>query len=177
MNKRILWLFVVFSLVLCLVSCSRHKNSGDDTTVALDLVFESVADCDVADYKKAFPPQYVELLASELSLIDEELDQKIREDMSVTVESREMNFGEDTYSFYTLATKEALDISTLNDGYNDYYLPNYKLDTSAVTEAYCVNVMITVGGDDDESTNRGSFVVIKIGDGWFLHPKYFFYMA
>lgn len=175
-TKRVFLILLSVLTMLCLCGCSKHKNSGDETTVALDTVFEAVADGDASVYRTAFPPDYVALLESELAVIDEELNKKLLEDMAVTKESREMNFGDDTYSYYTLTTKEPLEIKDLNEGYNDYYLPHYKLTLSSVTEAYCVNVMVTVGGDDDESTNGASFVVIKLDGKWYLHPKYFFYM-
>lgn len=177
MNKRISLLLSLLLLCGLLAACSSgHKNSGDATTLPLDNLLASVTSLDTAKYRSAFPPDYIDRVEAELPLIGEDIDTKIKTDMELALDAREMDFGSKSYVFYTLTASEKLDVSTLYGDYGDYYIDGYTIPEGSVSEAYTVTALLTAGGNSSESRNTASFVVLSISGVWYLHPKYFLYM-
>ncbi len=170
---------LVLCLLLLLTSCRRKAvRITREEALPIQTVIDAQAACDPELYISAFPPDFIAVARTSYELIEGvPLEEYLQTNyLTPAVENGETNYGKGFASEFLVHA--ILDYPPAEHErefakYIDYNVIEYTLDADSVQSAVKAVGTLNSWGDDNESSDSGAYVLIKIGGVWYLHPMYF----
>lgn len=149
---------VVAIVLIVVLLCALFGNSYKS---AINNYFDATFSGDFDAYRASYPDKIWKKMS------DDATDKKeFRSDFKDFKEELEEEFGKDVSFDYKITEVEEYDEDDLDDVRTALKL--YGIPKKTVTEAYEVEIELTIEGDDDEDTDDTSLTVVKIDGDWYV---------
>lgn len=169
MKNKLALLFLTACLLL--VGCTAGKeSSGNEKTVPLDRIIQSLRTADRAIYESAFPPSFCEQYKAQA----DDAESQIRLLLETAQKRNVDRCGEDVAVTYTLTEVTERDVSSIEPLVQskspDFVYP---LPIESVTAAAEITVTAYFSGSYGEESFDNTYLVLCINGNWYLHPQHF----
>lgn len=145
---------VLIIVLLCTLLGSSYKT-------ALDNYFDATFSGDFDSYRASYPDKIWKKMS------DDATDKKeFKSNFKDFEEELEEEFGKNVKVDYKITEAEEYDEDDLDDIRTALKL--FGISKKTVTEAYELELELTIEGDEDEDTEDASFTVVKIDGDWYV---------
>lgn len=168
MKHKIIALLLLLALLLC--GCKDSDESiGDEKTVPLDRILESLKTGSIATYESAFPSDFCFAYREAFSDMPETVELLLR----VANEFNREHYGEDCKIRYELTKTELCDPAQFAGEYQFNNLDTFSCTVPLASEAAKIHVTVYHTGSFDETEKEEIYTVLLIDGTWYLHPMEF----
>lgn len=140
---------------------------GNAKVAPVKRYFKSFATENVDKYLSAFPKKYIEKQEDE----NDDLEDEIEDLLEMFNEYAEEEYGDRIRIKIKVTDKDKFDEDDLDD-LRDRMKSYYDLSKSKITQAWELEVEVTIKGSEDKDTEDTDFIVFKYDGKWYLSPEH-----
>lgn len=169
MKRKGFVLLLLLVILLCGCGKASGKNIGNEKTVPLDRILESLRTGSTATYESAFPPEFCRTYREAFPDLSETVEKLLRTANAYNLES----YGEDCKIYYELTDTELCDPSQFAGDIQFDHLDTFSCTLPLASEAAKIHVTVHRTGSFDETEKELTYVVLLIDGTWYLDPLVF----
>lgn len=159
---------VAFILVIVLLV---SVAGGKPYEKAIDNYFDVFFSGEVEKIKSLAPEAYWEYMEDEYDLDLDDYIEDMEDEMEDYLEEMEDEFGKKAKVTYKITDADRLDEDDLKD-LKDTMKDDYDISKKSVTDAYELELEVTIKGEDDEDDAEMDVIVVKIDGKWYMTDEH-----
>ena len=138
---------------------------------AIDNYFDVFFSGELEKIKSLAPEAYWEYMEDEYDLDIDDYIEDMEDEMEEFLEEMEDEFGKKAKVTYKITDADRLDEDDLKD-LKKTMKDDYDISKKSVTDAYEIELEVTIKGEDDEDDTEMEVIVVKIDGKWYMTDEH-----